>query len=276
MPSSRIPIASLLDPRNASDADATPIDAAVNIPATLLASRIHELPPSRQAVRIADVGDAARVAADHLRSLGRDIEIVGQWSCREAHSPGTAPRLWRPAEWLEEALPAMWPTGRALDLACGSGRNAVFAASCGWTVVAVDLLDDALQRGRSLAERHAGQIEPIRWQRLDLERGDPPPDDPFDLVMGFRYLHRPLFARFADWLRPGGRVMYETFTTLHRERHGRPARDAFVLQPGELARLLPAFDVLHFSEDWRGDGSHTASLLARCPADSRPEGRNSA
>lgn len=285
MPASCIAIADLLDPRDARESLESAIEGAVAIPAPELAARLHELPPPYAVVRIADVGAAANEAAQRLRSMGRSAEIVSGWrharsavSADAGHSPA---RLWRPAEWLEETLPGLSPGGRALDLACGSGRNAVFAASCGWRVTAVDILGDALARGRALAERYAGCIEPVEWRQVDLERDESSSGrtrtadtdnagsglgGPFDLVLAFRYLHRPLMPKLAEWLRPGGHVMIETFTTLHRERHGRPSRDAFVLEPGELPLLLPAFEVEQFTEDWRTDGAHTARLLAHLPS----------
>jgi tellurite methyltransferase len=159
-------------------------------------------------------------------------------------------------------LPELRP-GRALDLACGSGRDAVFMAACGWSVTGVDVLPDALDRARDLARRCATAIEPIDWRQVDLEQGGEPPmpESCFDLIVGFRYLYRPLFAHFAAWLKPGGSVVYETFTTLHRERHGRPASDDHVLQPGELPGLLSGFEIRHFSEAWRGT-AHTARIWA--------------
>ncbi len=282
MPASCIAVATLLDPRGKREAETLPIEGAVNIPASELAARAHELPPAHAVTRVAAVGADAQMAADALETMGRSVAVVSDWRFVQAGQggdvAGTPARLWRPGEWLEQTLPGIDPSGRALDLACGSGRNAVFAASCGWQVTAVDVLDDALERGRALARRYAGFIAPVDWRRVDLEGEQPSVarertdeamggvGEPFDLILVFRYLHRPLMPALVSWVRPGGLVMYETFTALHRQRHGRPTRDAFVLQLGELPRLLPELEAVHFSEAWRGDGSHTARLLARRPS----------
>jgi SAM-dependent methyltransferase len=164
---------------------------------------------------------------------------------------------------LAEVLPQL-PPGRALDLACGCGREAVFMAACGWKVTAVDVLPDAMERAADLARRCAPAVSPIDWRQVDLEADLPPMGGPFDLMVAFRYLHRPLFRRVPEWLRPGGSLVYETFTTTHRERHGRPAADQSVLRPGELPGLLAGLEVRHHSEAWRGH-DHTARVWAVKP-----------
>ncbi|MCK4342872.1 MAG: hypothetical protein KAY37_14250 [Phycisphaerae bacterium] len=66
---------------------------------------------------------------------------------------------------------------------------------------------------------------------MDLERAPPSFERQFDLIVGLRYLHRPLFQCFGAWLEPGGSIVYETFTTVHRARYGKPTRVTHVLQP---------------------------------------------
>jgi SAM-dependent methyltransferase len=181
--------------------------------------------------------------------------------------PADIGRLWQPAEYLEQVADRL-RRGTALDLACGAGRESVFLAALEHDLVAVDVLPDALYKARALAAHCAPAVRPIHFVQADLEAAGSIPEIAragyFDAIVGFRYLHRPLFARFREWLTPGGMLVYETFTTLHRERHGKPARDAFVLRPGELSALLSGFEFLDYSEDWRGV-AHTARALARWP-----------
>ncbi len=80
----------------------------------------------------------------------------------------------------------------------------------------------------------------------------------------FRFLDRRLYRRLHRLVRPGGTVLVETFTTLHRERHGKPARERFVLRPGELPGLLEGLEILDYSEAWRGR-AHTARARAVRP-----------
>lgn len=248
-----------LDPRPADQAARQPIADAVNIPFDELTRRTHELPPQNTVVSVVGPKALARSTVEWLRAHGRRaaFETAFRYGCPGEASLG---RLWQPTAFLSEVV-RYWRPGAALDLACGVGRDAVYLASLGWRVTAVDVLPDALERARDLAGRYTAAIEPIEWQLVDLERQDLGFEGSFDLVTGFRYLHRPLFERLPRWLRPGGHIVYETFTTLHRERHGRPASDGHVLKPGELPRLLAGFDLRHHSEAWRGE-AHTARVWA--------------
>ncbi len=257
----RLVQARFLDPRSADDAALRPIGQAVNIPLAALPRRMHELPPRGDTVPVAGPDDAAQPAIAWLTEHGRAATHVTEWEYAEHTDRSDVGRLWQPNAWLAEVVPRLAP-GRALELACGTGRDAVFLASCGWDVTAVDVLPDALERARELAANCAAAIEPITWLRADLERTTPVWNAPFDLVVSIRYLHRPLLAKLVEWVRPGGSVVLETFTTTHRARHGKPAADAHVLQPGELHALLSAWQIAGYLEDWRGD-VHLASAWAR-------------
>ena len=107
---------------------------------------------------------------------------------------------------VREAEPL--PPGRALDLACGDGRNAVWLAHRGWQVTAVDFSSVALDRGRRRAA--AAQVK-VDWQVHDLLAWSPP-EGGFDLV-SLIYLHLPpderrlVLQRAARALAPGGRLL---------------------------------------------------------------------
>ena len=261
----RVPLAEcrFLDPRLAANAERRPIEDAVNIPLAELPQRTYELPPRDVVIPVVGLSPWAERAVAWLTSNGRRAAVQGGF--RYADPPRRMAvvqvgRLWRPSPFLAEVLPQLTP-GRALDLGCGTGRDAIFAASWGWQVTAVDVLPDALERARKLAGRCARAIEPIEWRQVDLELAPPTFESGFDLVFAFRYLHRPLLGRLAEWLKPGGSLIYETFTTVHRARHGKPARDEHVLQAGELPELLAGFEIRHSSEGWRGT-AHTARVWA--------------
>jgi tellurite methyltransferase len=250
----------LLDPREADDAAKRPIAQTVNIPFSELPRRVHELPPRGQEVGVVGPAPLAREVIAWLTRNGRRGVAVDALALQDPVDGAEIGYLWEPNSFLCEMLPQL--SGRfALELACGTGRDAVFMSACGWDVTAVDVLPDALSRARELAARYAPALRSIRWVEMDLEAAAPEFAQDFDLIAVFRYLHRPLFARFGDWLRPGGSLLHETFTTVHRQRYGRPARDAHVLQPGELPELLKGFEVRHHAEGWH-EQAHTARVWA--------------
>lgn len=106
-----------------------------------------------------------------------------------------------PAPMLVHAASSLNP-GRALDLACGAGRNAIWLARRGWDVVALDGAGEAIRLVRELEPRVDARV-------VDLEVGTPLPfeDSSFDLVTNLYYLHRPLFPEIRRVVRPEGLVV---------------------------------------------------------------------
>ncbi len=147
---------------------------------------------------------------------------------------------------------------RAGDIACGAGRHAAFLANAGFEVAAVDFSTQAVAR----AAEHSGAIRAVE---LDLE--DPGADlgsEAFDLVCVFHFLHRPLFPALRRSVKPGGLLIYKTYTTDQLRFDWGPRDPRHLLEPGELLRELADWRVLRYEEEWRGRG--TAALLARKPA----------
>lgn len=245
------------------EAAANPIVDAVNIPLAELPQRTHELPPREEILRV--VGPAALVqeAVGLLVRLGRSAVVHDGFRHAASDGVDAVGRMWWPNTFLADVVPRIEP-GAVLDLGCGTGRDAVFMASHGWTVTAVDVLPDAIDRARRLETVCAAAVEPIEWHVMNLEHDTPRFASRYNLIVVIRYLHRPLFEHFAEWLEPGGHVVCETFTHQHRERHGRPASDDRVLRSAELFDLLPGFRTRHASVGWHGQ-THTARLWAQKP-----------
>jgi SAM-dependent methyltransferase len=248
-----IPLRRLLDPRTAPE---PPVVGAVWVPAAELEDRVHELPPRGEAIDVAEL-EGADVAMNTLVALGRCPSLVSSIELGPSMEPG---RLWRPNAFLE-CVEGGLRRGDALDVACGVGREAVFLASAGWQVTGLDWLPDALERAEDLRRRYAPETV-IRWVNHDVE-SRPDVSGAFDLVTSFFFLDRRFLGRIGNLLRAGGHAVVETFTRLHRERHGKPNRERFVLELGELPSLVPDLEVVSFDEGWRPDGRHTARLWAR-------------
>ncbi|MCI3205688.1 MULTISPECIES: class I SAM-dependent methyltransferase [Pandoraea] len=132
-----------------------------------------------------------------------------------------------PSPWLVRWAHLIAPGARALDVACGHGRHSRWLASRGVNVTAIDRDEAALATMSTLAG--------VTTVSTDLE-GAPwplPADATFDAVIVTNYLHRPLLARIAASVAPGGVLIYETFAQ-GNERYGKPSNPLFLLAPGEL------------------------------------------
>jgi SAM-dependent methyltransferase len=169
-----------------------------------------------------------------------------------------------PAALLRRWLPRLTP-GRALDVACGAGRNALLLAAHGWRVVGVDISSVGLHLAQAAARERGLALD---LAAVDLERW-PLPSGCFDLVCVFRYLDRGLCPRLAAALRPGGTLIYETFTVAQRDYEGGPRTADRLLQPGELPRLFAALEPLEFVEGIVAEGGRPRALaryVGRRPA----------
>lgn len=172
-----------------------------------------------------------------------------------------------PAAWLIQNLDLLPAAGEALDVACGRGRNALALARAGLRVRAVDR-DEAALAGLRAEARGL----PIAVEAVDLETGEADLGrEAFDVIAVFHYLHRPLFPALLRALRPGGLLIYETFIVDQAAR-GRPTNPLFLLQRGELKRLVAPLDILRDREG-EFDGAMVAGVAARRPLTLRRQQR---
>jgi len=162
--------------------------------------------------------------------------------------------------------------GMALDVAAGGGRHSLYLAAHGYDVLAIDRDEQALSQLKTAANNRRLTVS---TKTLDLEQPAPhEPDlgkDLYDVIVVFFYLHRSLFPSLMDALKPGGLLVYETFTIDNYFHHKHPKRWEFCLAHNELLRLTSPLLVLHYNEGPHGDrpgqGSvYTAQLLAQKPA----------
>jgi SAM-dependent methyltransferase len=260
----------LLDVRDEAAFAAGHASGAANIPLEEFQARAHELPPKGVPVRIYDADPRrARAAVEALRDRGYAARKARLAPADLRRTGPSEVRLWRPSPFLVEALKRIAllsrrrkKRGRAADLACGSGREAVYLALSGCAVDAIDILPDALARARALARRADVRIRTIR---KDLEREPVLPVGRYDLVTVFRFLHRPLLAAIGRSIAPGGFVVYETFNRRDRPRGRRPLKAAHTVRDGELAAAFGGFDVLIARDGARRRGRRFSQLLARRP-----------
>jgi len=137
----------------------------------------------------------------------------------------------------------MAPPGDALDLACGTGRHAIYLASLGWRVTAVDSSAVAI----GLVRERAGGL-PVEARTADLESGQfPIAPAAYDLICDFHYLHRALFPQIREGVRPGG-LFVAAIHLVDANATGGPHNPAFLLAPGELPQEFAAWKILFYSE----------------------------
>ena len=176
-----------------------------------------------------------------------------------------------PAPFLIQQLHRL-PRGNVLDVAAGGGRHSLFLAAQGYQVEAIDRNEQALAQLSAAAGQR--QLSGLSTRTIDLEQ--PAPYEPdlgkerYDVILVFFYLYRSLVPYLMDALKPGGVLVYETFTIDNYFHHQHPKRWEFCLAHNELLRLTSSLHVLHYDEGAH-EGSHspgtvyTAQLVAQKP-----------
>jgi SAM-dependent methyltransferase len=181
---------------------------------------------------------------------GRDRE---RWDARHAVVAADTPMPPGALRGRESLLP---PGGAALDVACGRGAVAVWLATRGFAVEAVDVSGVGLAAGAALAAR-SGVGDRVRWWQHDLDAGLPPGcAGPYDVVVCQRFRDPRLYPVLSRRLAVGGLLAVTVLSEVGDA--GGPWRAA----PGELAAAFAGCVVL---AQWEGNGE--ASLLARRPDD---------
>lgn len=137
------------------------------------------------------------------------------------------------------------PLGRALELACGTGENAIFLAQKGFQVDAVDISDVAIDVARNKARELNLNINFIV---ADLDEY-PLKEEYYHLVVVFYYLNRTLAAPIVRSLKRGGVLIYETYNRNHLHIRGDFNPD-YLLEEGELLRLFKDLQVIHYREEF--------------------------
>ena len=144
--------------------------------------------------------------------------------------------------------------GRALDLAGGTGHHALWLAEKDWSVTVLDVSEVALAQLKRNARSGGLQVEgvladlstPAARKQLVKQR--------YDLIMVFFYLERELFPALMRALKPGGLLMYKTYTLEQLRFAGGPRHPLHLLKPNELLHAFRGLRVLHYRETVRDKG----------------------
>lgn len=154
------------------------------------------------------------------------------------------------------------PRGKALDMAAGEGRNAVFLAQNGFEVDALDISEKGLKKAQKIAQGRGVKINTflVDLDQYQIEK------ERYDLIANFYFLKRRLIPRIRKGLKKGGKVIFETYLLEHRKLGtGGPKQAKYFLKPNELLRLFKNFRILFYREGIFREGGRkkaVASLIA--------------
>jgi len=149
-----------------------------------------------------------------------------------------------PAALLLENLSLLPKGGKAIDIAMGTGRNALYLACLGFRVTGIDLSAVAVEKCREKAERLGLPVEAFvaDLQHYHLPRGE------YDLIVNFYYLQRSLAPPIVAALKPGGVLVFETFTINQLQFGWGPKTSDYLLRPGELREMFAGLETLLYDE----------------------------
>ena len=164
----------------------------------------------------------------------------------------------QPSRFLAENLTfitSLCPGRKALDIACGEGRNSIFLARHGFAVTGLDISEEGLTKG---ARRAADEALAIEFRCVDLEVYEF--TESWDLVINFNFLLRDLIPKMVAALNTGGVIVFDTL--LDSPSASVPHKKEYLLQPGELSRIFQGFagEILRY-EERPLDASSTAKLI---------------
>lgn len=245
-------------------ADATALDGWLTdaLPSIFLPPRHAPL------LVVAETPRLALAVAASLRARGRGRVAACALAAGPPRGPGltwvpgpASGSLWSPPPFLARWAHLLPPpaAGPVLDLACGSGRAAVWLARRGWRVTAIDHQAEALDLGRRLAAREGVRVD---FRLADLRTRDALPAGAWAAAVLFRFLDRDLLARLPDVLARPAVVMLRTFRDAPgyvgnpRPRHRLGRGEAASLWSAAGARLL-----VH-EESFDADGKPATGVVA--------------
>ena len=164
-----------------------------------------------------------------------------------------------PVAFLKEHIKLL-PRGKVLDIAMGEGRNAIFLAKNGFEVDGCDISERAIEKALSLAKENKVQINA---SVADLETFLLP-QETYDVIACFYYLQRNLIPQIKKALKPGGFVIFETYTVENLDRgfEGPKNRD-YLLKTNELLNFFRDFKIILYRENILDNKKAVASLIAQ-------------
>ncbi len=166
-----------------------------------------------------------------------------------------------PLKFLKEKIDILI-RGKALVLAMGEGRNAVFLAGNGFDVDGCDISEKAIEKTRLFARESGVTLNAFA---ADLEEYKIPVGK-YDLITCFYYTQRDLIPQIKEGLRNGGMVMFETYS-IDQLNYGKdapgPKNPEYLLKHNELLDSFRDFRILYYREGEIAENKSVVSLIAQ-------------
>lgn len=159
------------------------------------------------------------------------------------------------SEFLAGASP-----GTALDVAGGVGRHTLWLAQRGWMVKLLDVSEVGMEHARKTIFA-SGAEAGVEFEVADLQICRGLGEDQYDLILVFFFLQRELFPALLSALKPGGLLLYKTYTLDQKRFAGGPSHPMHLLEPDELLHAFASLRILHYHESVHEKG--VAELAAR-------------
>ena len=149
-----------------------------------------------------------------------------------------------PTAYLKDKL-SLLKKGKALVLAMGEGRNAVYLAENGFDVTGVDLSEVGIEKCARLAEERGVEVNSIVADLTDYDMGT----EQYDLITNFYFYDKSILPRVIDSLKPGGMFIFETYSRDH-PKHSKfgPKNPNYLVKPNELLEIFQSLRILYYED----------------------------
>ena len=152
-------------------------------------------------------------------------------------------KIGKPSKWVTNNLKGHICGLTLLDIACGSGRHSIYAASKGYKVISLDISKEKILNFKSIKSIYPIQID------IEASNAWPFKYKTFDAVIVTNYLYRPIFQNIINSIKPGGILLYETFS-IENSIFGKPNNPKYLLKPQELLSLAKKnnMEIINYEE----------------------------
>lgn len=155
------------------------------------------------------------------------------------------------------------PSGKALDVGCGAGRNALFLTSKGYTVDAIDYSEEGLKIAR---ERSSERNLEVNWIHEDVNQYNFPPET-YDVIIITFFHPQNKLQEIKNSLKKEGFFLYEHHISTKEPVEKGPKNSRFRFEPNEFLEIFSDFQILDYEEGIEkyesGDRSAIARIVAR-------------